>query len=458
MQSNFIKTLIMGGVLVVLIAWYFGYEEKYRPSKEKSEEEAKHFVTFDPEQIQQVKIEIKNEKGDPEVIELKRVGTAWTLLQPVTADADSASVSGVLSTLTGTGFEKVVAEKAEDLSIYGLKTPSVKVTAIKDSSTPPQEVWVGDDTPIGYSAYAKQPSSEKIYRVARSFKSGVTKKLFDLRDKKIIDFALSEISEVEIGSPKEKIPLKKNEKGNWILTRQNLPADSAKINRSLNAIITARAKAFVSEDGKSLEKFGLDKPALTLLMVNAKGKTTVALGKKGDKLYVKREDKPAVMEIDKETLGKIDTTSANFQDKALARFNRFEVTGITLDRSQDPVELRKEGENWVLPATLETKVDEGKVSKLLTLLQDGKLDQYLPKVEPSMGLDKPKLTLRLFEGEKESVTIKFGATQWNKIYALRSDLDRPFQISLGDYKSIDLPKKDFVKKEEKKTEEKASSG
>jgi len=462
-KKSFRSTLILLAVFVALIVWYQVYEKRVKPSQTEAEEKSKQLVTLSKDDIQEIDIErLKTPPPDdappgtppvsPEYvkIQLKLTGKEWNLAAPVMDGADASVVNAMISTLTSTKQERVVEEKAADLAPFGLKTPLIKITARKGGSGTGETLQIGSNTPTGFSSYVLVGDSPKVYRVARNLRSSFDKSVKDLRNKSVVNWTRPEITEVEIQNKKENIVLTKPnpDKEEWNLAREHIPADTTEWNKTLNALLEMKATDFASEQTKDLAKYGLVSPAARIVLTKGKEnkKLTIRLGKVGDKLYVTRDDRQIVYEVDKDLLNKVDTKSEQYRSQRLANFNRFDVKRIKLERGKDALELVKDDKaGWTLPAEPSSKINLVAVDSLLTKLQDIKLTRYLAPGAPKVT--DPQLTVRVFEKkgneEKEQVLLTFGKAQGKLVTTSRADLDLSFLIKEEDFQKLNLSAKDF---------------
>lgn len=474
MKSNFKSTLVLTAVLGALIGWYFLYEQKYRPQAQEKEEKTKQLITLEKDQIQEVEIvHIKNApketEGTPlpvdpkfkpefETIKLKKSGSEWLITEPLSDDADTAQVSAMVSTLATSKQERVVEEKPTDLAGFGLKDVLIKVIAKKDSTSKPEEVWIGLNTPVGYSAYAKVAGQDPVFKVSRNLKTNFDKQVKDLRNKNLITNPRQEITEYEIQNAKGHIVLKKDDKDNWTLASENFTADPAEAGKTFSAIVEVHAKDFAAETADHLEKFGLAKPLATVtLTIKDKPKITLLVGKVKDTVYVKRGDKPVIYEVDKQIAERVEKPAIDYRSMNLATFNRYDVKRIKLEGPKNTVELVKgEQGDWSLPTDATTKVKTSEVDTLLTAIQDAKVSRYLTVPKDKGGVKKPNLTIRLFEksdkGENEKVVLKFDQLKGKEVLGEREDLSVPFYLKSEDYYKINVGKEKFVQPETKQEE------
>ncbi|MBI4403716.1 MAG: DUF4340 domain-containing protein [Deltaproteobacteria bacterium] len=472
-MKSYLSTLILSGVLVLLLGWYFVYEKRMKPKATEAEEKTKQLIQLDKDQIGELTIvrisgavsantSAKESKPAPETIHLKKSGQDWNLALPVQDAADSTAINGMIGTLTSSKQERVVDENPKDLEPYGLKEPSLKIKVKKDANDSGQELLIGKNTPVGYSSYAKLEGRPEVYRVSRTLFTSFDKDATSLRNKSVFNIARTEVTEVEIQIQKTNIVLKRDDKENWWLAREHIPADTNEVNKTLNAILDLKATEFASEDGKNLSQFGLQSPAIKVWLTQKKDKSRSAiwLGQHKGKTYAKREDKNLVTAVDKDVFEKANRPAAQYRSLELASFNRFDVKRIKLERGKEIIELLKEENGWQMPTEPKSQIDGAKVDGFLTSLQDSKIVNYLPQGRP---LTEPNLVIRLFEKkdkqESEKVMLKFAKGASKQVIAEKAGLGAPFSLKEEDFKKLNVAKENFFKtepKEIKKEPEKKS--
>lgn len=473
MKKSFNSTLVLLGCLVLLLGWYVGYEKKFRVQSEQAEEKAKELVTLDRSTIMEIDLErLKNAltdaKGktvDPseiETIKLRRTGIDWHILAPIEYPADNTQIESLVTSAVTTKYERIVDEHPKDLDAFGLKTPLVKVTFRKDATSPAQTILLGRDTPTGTSAYMKFGDKEAVYRVSRIARTAYEKPLKDLRDKTIVNAPSGQVSEVEIQAGKESIVAKKDEKSNWQLLREGMPADAAEWNKTLNAVLDAKAKEFL--DAADPKAYGLKPPAVTVTVTKIdKSKVTATFGETKDKAYAMTGDKKVIFEVDKELLKKLKQPGSTYVDKHVAQFNRFDASRVRITKGTEGFELVKDPKKseWSfsdqanMPADKRTTLDKPKIDTLLTNLQDMKADKFLKGGE---AVEDPSLKIEIWEttSTAEPKVVLNLKSEGKTVLGQRNGVNVPFALSAADYKKIDVGKKDF-EKEKKETEPKKSA-
>ncbi len=471
MKKNFTSTLVMLSVLIGLVGWYVLYEEKYRPESKEKEEQTKKLISLDPDQVTEFRLtRLKNPppensttptlNAEYETIEVKKTGPDWFIISPVQTKGDNSTISSLLSSVCSLKQERTVEEKPKDLTIFGLKDPIFKIALKKDSTSPAQEVWVGSNTPVAYSLYAKTHPSEEVFKTSRTLRSALDKDLFALRDKSLVNLNRNELSEVEIQNSKENIVLSRsgnNLKEEWTLSRENLPADSSEWNKTLTPLIELKASKIASEKAEGLAVFGLNKPIAKITFVKSdKTRTVLLIGKVKTSLFAKLEDGETISEVDKTLEEKITTKASQYRNKHIANFDRFEIKKIKLLRGAETLELTKnDNSNWVFADDLSAKIDSSQVDSFLTKLQDIQLTKYLTE-GPKVAMEKANLKVSLYEkseqGEKEVLNLAFVKNTGNQVKGQKTGLPVQFEMNIDDFNKLNIFKQTLIKTEDKPKE------
>ena len=160
----------------------------------KAEQEAKKKTLFELKADDATQLTL--DYGDHKIV-LKKTGNDWRLTEPLDAPADATTVKNLISAIADCEVKRDLKDASSDLSLYGLDKPFVTVTVkVGDKDLP--AFMVGKNTPVGFSTYVQRADDKKIQLTGSAFRSGVDKKVKDLRDKAIIDFTDGDIQRLEI--------------------------------------------------------------------------------------------------------------------------------------------------------------------------------------------------------------------------------------------------------------------
>ncbi len=463
MKKSLNSTVILLVVLLGLGAWYYFYEKGIKPKQAEQEEQAKTLLTLNRDDIQEIAVEQR--QGDEKStkyrsLKFKKTGTDWNMTAPVEDSAEMGALNGLITALSTTKQDRVVEEKPADLKPFGLDNPKLKIIARKDSSSAPQEIWVGNDTPVGAFVYIKIAGRDPVYRTNQTLRTSFEKEPGEYRNKKVMAITRADVSELEIQNPKGGVVLKKNG-DKWLLAREGLPASENEVSKTLNALVDLRATGFAAEkpDAATLAKYGLDNPAIRATFKVKDAQALLLLGQAKDKYYAKRGDKGVIFEIPKEAFDKAARASQDYRDMKLAQFNRFNVNRIKVEHGPQSYELVKEAEKWTIGSDPTAKADTQKIEDYLSRLQDVKVKEYLKSSDKPPA---PDLIVHVFEKsgsnpESETLTLKVGKPNGSKATGQRNGLERPFVLDLPDYKKINAFKQEFIASD-KPAEAKAPDG
>ena len=141
----------------------------------------KSIVEFDRDAIDRIAI-----IGIPGTIELKKDGNDWHLTQPVQARADSAEVGSLLTRLSSTQMQAIVAEEPATLDVYGLQPARTTLTATGAGKTLAQ-VFVG--TPSGATAvHMKDGARAVVFTVDKTLADDLQRTASTYRAKDVFAF------------------------------------------------------------------------------------------------------------------------------------------------------------------------------------------------------------------------------------------------------------------------------
>ena len=152
----------------------------------------KKVLTLDRDKVRTIEVQRGAEK-----IRLSKEGENWALEVPLQEPADKSTVSSLLSSLETTEAQKFVAEETEDLPQYGLSTPSVVVRLQEEGEDQWKVLELGKKAEGEEEHYlARNPARSAVFTVPKSILEKLTQKLWEFRDKDVIDVDQDEIDKV----------------------------------------------------------------------------------------------------------------------------------------------------------------------------------------------------------------------------------------------------------------------
>jgi ribosomal protein L12E/L44/L45/RPP1/RPP2 len=357
--------LIAAGLLAVLGgAIWWSNKKQDAASKNPATAETK-ILTIPSDQIQE--IVIKHAAGETD--DLRNDGT-WTLTSPKRLSADPDAASALATALSSVAADKTIEEKASDVSQYGLTKPALDVTVTrKDGKT--DEILIGDDTPNGSGAYAKLPSSPKVYSVFSFVKTSLNKTVNDLRDKRLLPFDSDKLTRVDLTAKNSSEEFGKDAKGEWqILKPSTLRADGAQVDTLVNKLKDAKMDATISDDDakKAAAGFAGGTKVATAAVTDQSGTRSIEVRKDKDKnYYAKSTAVEGIYKIGADVGDALDKSLDDFRNKKLFEFGFSDPTKLDIKNGAAAASYSKSGDKWMLGAKT---MDNASVQNLIDKLRD----------------------------------------------------------------------------------------
>src|SRR3989454_7962535 len=247
-------TAVLAAIPIALGAFYYVYELRLGPEREKTEGRKGRVFTAEPADVTEVEI-----KRPDSVVKLKRVGDGWQLLEPVKARGDRGPIDETVTSVVTARMDREIESAPTALGDFGLDKPAAAVTfRLKDGKQ--LGLVLGAKSPTGVWVYAREAGKPAVFVVGDSVLRDTTRPLADFRDKAVLAFDQKDVTALEIITRDDTIAVEQAD-GRWKLTRPRaLPADGDTLRDFLEKLRAARVKEFVAEAPRSLEPFGLDRP------------------------------------------------------------------------------------------------------------------------------------------------------------------------------------------------------
>ena len=420
----------------------------------KAEQEAKKKTLFEFKADDATQVTL--DYGDHKIV-LKKSGSDWRITEPLDVAADATTVKNLVNAIAECEVKRDLKDASTDLSLYGLDKPFVTVTVkLGDKDLP--AFMVGKNTPVGFSTYVQRADDKKIQLAGSAFRSGMDKKVKDLRDKTIIDFADTDVQQLEVSGGGKQLQLaQKDDK--WSITQPAAyAADGSTVRSFLSTLRSMRATDFPDDHPSDLSTYGLDNPQLKISLHLGKdnAEKSILVGKENDKkeLFVQRGGQPTVYTVSDWVLRDLNKNVNDFRDKTLLALDRDKIAAVELKRKDGGhVKLVHGADKQWQVEGVEGKPAETTVTQYVTDLHDLKgyeiaADQ--PADLSPFGLDQPLLTLVVFgEDNKPAGTVLLGSreTDGKKEYTAML-AGAPTVFLVRDYlvTRLDKQPKDFVEK------------
>lgn len=407
---RFRSTLILALVLVGLGAYVYFVELP----KEANEDKKESLFSLKADEITEIDLQFPDRK-----IHLKKSGSQWQLTEPITADAESSAVDGMLSSITGAEIKKKLEGAAGDAAKFGLDKPVVTV-ALQQGDKALTPFSVGKDTPIGGLVYVQRKDEPNVLLTASTLKLGVDKQVKDLRDKKLVTFADDDVQWIEVKSTRGDLRAVKTDGDKWNIEQpQPYAGDPSALRTYASSVRALRAVDFVEENAADLARYGLDDPRLKI-SVGLKGDAvkTILIGNKKEgstDIYAQVEGKPAVYTIADSNFRNVDKQVRDLRDKMILSFNQADATSVEVTRKgSDPYRLVLGNDGkWAIEGSTEP-LKANLVDQFLADLHELKAYEIAgdnPRNLAELGLDAPRLKVTVNGKNGPLGTVSIGETE-----------------------------------------------
>jgi uncharacterized protein DUF4340 len=412
-------------ILLVVGAGLGGYLYFVESKRDPSSGEKKDKVfTVESDKIDE--LTVKSESGDR--TSLKKTGTDWQVVQPLTSPSDSAAVSGITSNLSTLEISRVIDDNPPDIAEYGLAQPRIEVTF--KSGGQEHKLQIGRKTPPATDLYAKLADQKRVFLVPSYVEATFNKTTFELRDKTVLKLDRDKIDTLVISTPTRALSFLKTN-GEWQMTAPvHARADFTAVDGLVSRLNTLQMKTIVADTTDKPGDYGLDKPTVSVELGTGSSKAVLYIGSAAGEGSVNARDqsRPVVFTIDSALSTDLTKDPGEFRQKDLFDARAFNSQRLEIVRGDQTITFEKtktknkdgqEEEKWRQVSPTAKDADQTKVDNLASAVTAARATSFVDSGAKT-GLDKPLLTITIKSDEgkrEEKVTF---AKNGDDGYATRS--------------------------------------
>lgn len=394
-------TLLLALVFIGLAVFYYLYEIRWAPDREKAAQAKGRLWTVEARDVEEVVFKRKDE-----TVHLTREGEEWVLLAPLKAKADRSPVQDIVANLVTARVDREIDPNPAKLADFGLEPPAAEITVKIKGKTEPLGLLLGGKNPTGVWVYGKTRDKPAVFVLSELVLRDATKPATDFRDKTILAFEKKDVTGLEIRVGREHLAAEAETETKWKVTKPAAHrADGEAISDFLDKLKFTKVKEFPAEAPKSLGPYGLDRPAqVTIVLGKEKDRASRTLlfgkpdaAKKG--VYAMRPGEPSVLLVGEDVWAALPKSVAALRDKTVFGYDRDKVTRIELESPKGKLRLAKEEGKWQVTAQESHKADEAEVSGLLWKIRDLRAREFLGEGPEAVGrsVGKPEVKISLWE-------------------------------------------------------------
>jgi hypothetical protein len=123
-------TAALAVILVVLGAFYYVYEIRLGPEREKTETRKGRVFAAEVGDVTAVEV-----KRGADMVTFQREGEGWRMLAPVATRADRGAVDELITSMVTAKADREIAANPASLAEYGLESPAADITFATSART-----------------------------------------------------------------------------------------------------------------------------------------------------------------------------------------------------------------------------------------------------------------------------------------------------------------------------------
>ena len=400
-------TLIAAILLVIVGGFYYVYEIRLGPDREKAETRKGRVFAFETTDVTGITL-----RRPDSSVKAVREGDGWQLVEPLKAKGDRGPIEETLTTVVTAKMDREIDAAPKALTDFGLDKPAAEVAmTLKDGRE--VALLVGAKSPTGVWVYAKERDKPNVFVLGESVLRDATRPVADFRDKVLVSFSRADVSGVEIVTPAESIAVEPDG-SKWKITKPIArPADADTVSDVLEKVGAARVREFVAEAPGNLATYGLDRP-LRLVIHTGKekdraskavlfGKTDEA--KKG--VYAMREGETSVLLVPEEVVKAVPQSTASLRDRTLVAFEREKITRYEIESPKGNVTVVREKDAWRITAPEALPADQVEAGAVLMQLRTLRAQAFLTDDGSGIArfLAKPEVKVTIHQEGGAATTV-----------------------------------------------------
>ena len=173
----------------------------------------KKLLEFDESEILELSLRSENET----IRIVRGENGSWAILSPIKAAADLSTMNSLLFDLKEAQITEFIKISLDIPEVFGLDTPNKSFTLkMKDGKT--WTLQFGNHTSDGRQVFANRTGETTAFSISKEIVEKLFRSLYDLRNKKILEFESSEVNKILLTTPDNLFELEKND-SEWHLEK-----------------------------------------------------------------------------------------------------------------------------------------------------------------------------------------------------------------------------------------------
>ena|SRR5215469_4641389 len=273
------------------------------------------------------RLEVKKKEAEPIALTKANAGD-WQITAPKPLRADQSAVTGILSEVSSLNSERLVDNKASNLTQYGLDQPVVALD-LTEKNNRSEKLLIGNSTPTG-SVYAALANDPRVFTISSYTKTNLDKGLNDLRDKRLLPVNADKVSQIELIRKNQDMAFGRNKDAWQILKPKPYRADGTQVSELLNKLTEAKMDLTSSDSSGATSAFSKATPLATAKLTDESGTQQLDIRKDKDSYYAKSSAVDGAYKVDADLGKALDKSVDDFRNKKLFDFGYDDPNKIEL--------------------------------------------------------------------------------------------------------------------------------
>lgn len=379
-------------------------------------------IKFNTETVSNIQLQ---QRDTGSTIHCEKRDNTWRVVHPIEAKADAEEIETLLSELRSLKVSTFEADGADTnnparLEKYGLDTPRIQAQITDTDNT--YTLNIGSAVPaengMQGQVYVKASvHQDAIYTVSEEAYNLLNKSVFDLRDKRVMDFQRTDTIRFEIKEDKQTTVGTRNYDDTWELQTPagKIKADADAVSDLIFGVDSLEAAAFVDAPIKNLVSSGLAPPSIEVRFTQ-RGEEKPAVLLIGNRthdgtVYVKAEQSTQVVRVKPALIDNIALGAAWLRDKQVLDFHIDDAIRLTFTApGEEPLTCQRLGTNWRITAPVQEDANNVEVNAIIYELDDLMAEAFVRSESKTAGFDKPTLQLTVELRNQKVYTLQIGKT------------------------------------------------
>ncbi len=379
-------------------------------------------IKFDTETVSHIQLQQQST-----ISCMKQNNTWYVVLSPgiqmIQAKADAQEIETLLSELRALKVSTFEADGADAnvptrLEKYGLDTRRIRVAINDRDGTYALSIGsaVPADTGTQGQVYVKVSGhQDAIYTVSEDVYNLLNKSVFDLRDKRVMDFQRTDTIRFEIKKGKETTIGTRNFDGTWELQTPTgkIKADADAVSDLIFGVDSLEAAAFVDGPNHNFVSYGFVPPSIEIAFTQ-RGEEKPAVLLIGNRtqdgtVYVKSKQSEQVVRVKPALIDNIALGAAWLRDKQVLDFHIDDAIRLTFtSHGEEPITCQRLGTNWRITAPVQEDANNVEVNAIIYELDDLMAEAFVRSDPATAGFDKPNVQLTVELQNQKVYTLQIG--------------------------------------------------